>query len=171
LWKLPADDRALAVAAGCAPSIGPGAYCVRGRARLDKLASLGRPALLHLDAEGRDTWALLTGADAVDVRLWQDGRQYDIDRISLERMWSGEYAALWRGPEGLIAPLPVDTADASGAWLRTRLGIAANGIATAEDVRRFQAAHGLLSDGVIGPETMFALSAGDEGPRLQRVLE
>ncbi len=171
LWKLPADDRAVSVAAGCAPSIGPGAYCVRGRARLDKLASLGRPALLHLDTEGRNTWALLTGADAVDVRLWQDGRQYDIDRISLERMWSGEYAALWRGPEGLIAPLPVDAADASGAWLRTRLGTAANGIAMVEDVRRFQAAHGLLSDGVIGPETMLALSAGDEGPHLQRVLE
>jgi general secretion pathway protein A len=29
----------------------------------------------------------------------------------------------------------------------------------------------LLSDGVIGPETMLALSAVDEGPRLQRVLE
>jgi general secretion pathway protein A len=113
----------------------------------------------------------LVGADAVDVRLWLDGRQLDTDRISLERLWTGEYAALWRGPEGLVAPMPVDAADASGAWLRARLGIAADKIATREDVRRFQATRGLLSDGVIGPETMLALSAGDEGPRLQRVLE
>jgi general secretion pathway protein A len=171
LWKLPTDERAVAAAAACAPNIGPGAYCVRGRARLDKLASLGRPALLHFDAEGQDTWALLVGADAVDVRLWLDGRQFDTDRIALERLWNGEYAALWRGPEGLSAPLPLDAAEASGAWLRARLGTAADKIATREDVRRFQAARGLLSDGVIGPETMLALSTGDAGPRLQRVLE
>jgi len=171
LWKLPANDRAVAVAAECAPSIAPGAYCLRGRARLDKLASLGRPVLLHLHVEGHDTWALLSGADAVDVRLWLNGTQFDTDRISLERIWTGEYAALWRGPEGLIAPLSVDAADASGEWLRTRLGITEANVATLEGVRQFQAARGLLSDGVIGPETMLALSAGDGGPRLQRVLE
>ncbi|MCI4569344.1 AAA family ATPase [Lysobacter sp. CFH 32150] len=171
LWKLPAEGPAAATAAACTPSISPGVYCLHGRARLDKLASLGRPVLLHLANEDNDAWALLLGADAVDVRLWLDGTRFDTDRISLEQMWAGEYAALWRGPDGLVAPLSIDATDASGEWLRTRLGITEANVATLEDVRQFQAVRGLLSDGVVGPETMLALSASDEGPRLQRVLE
>jgi peptidoglycan hydrolase-like protein with peptidoglycan-binding domain len=44
-------------------------------------------------------------------------------------------------------------------------------MAQAGDVRAFQAAHGLASDGVIGPETRFALAAGGPGPRLLRELD
>jgi general secretion pathway protein A len=39
-------------------------------------------------------------------------------------------------------------------------------------VRRFQRTHGLITDGVIGPETLMALSAAaGDGPRLRRPLE
>jgi len=38
-------------------------------------------------------------------------------------------------------------------------------------VRRYQRARGLTADGVIGPETLMALSSGEAGPRLLRVLE
>ena len=61
--------------------------------------------------------------------------------------WNGEYAALWRAASQ--SALPPDDGD----------------------LRRFQIAHGLAADGVVGPETRFALSANAPGPRLLRGLD
>ncbi|HEY0662789.1 MAG TPA: AAA family ATPase, partial [Lysobacter sp.] len=119
LWKLPADAAATAAVSGCAPSVAPGVYCLRGRAGLDKLVAQGRPVLLRLRNTERETWAVLLGADALRVRLWLDGQRVDTDRITLGRVWNGEYAALWRGPSDLIAPLPAD--GPAMEWVRDRL--------------------------------------------------
>ena len=178
LWQAPPEVDAATVAA-CAPSIAPGLYCLRGRARLDQLAAQGRPALLLLRSEGREAWAVLLGADAVNVRLWLGGSAFDTDRIALERAWSGDYAALWRAPSSLAEPLPAGARGPAVEWVRDRLApryLAADSAAVLdpamrEAVRRFQAERGLRSDGVVGPETLLALAAGEDGPRLLRVLE
>ncbi|WP_043801010.1 peptidoglycan-binding protein, partial [Arenimonas malthae] len=141
------------------------------------------PALLRLRGDGGEAWAVLLGADALRVRLWLGGGRFDTDRLAFERSWNGEYAALWRGPTFLLpAPTPGDSGPAVD-WihdrLRDRAGLAspeagpavldADSIAA---VRRLQAANGLVADGVVGPETLLALSAREnEGPRLRRVLD
>ena len=183
LWTVRANEAALADASQCPPVLAPGLFCLRGRASLDKLATLGRPALLRLQSGNGEAWALLLGADAVRVRLWLGGGRFDTDRLALEGAWRGDYAAIWRGP-AFLAPLPA-AGDSGPAvdWihdrLRDRAGLdtpdagpavldAASGVA----VRRVQTAHGLVADGVIGPETLLALSSGDsDGPRLRRVLD
>ena len=178
LWQVPRAIDAN-TGAGCTPSIAPGLYCLRGRARLDKLAVQGRPALLHLRGQDREAWAVLLGADAVNVRLWLSGDAFDTDRIALERAWSGDYVALWRAPSSLIEPLRTNARGPSVEWIRDRLApryLAADSAAVLDStmlaaVRRFQAERGLVSDGVVGPETQLALAAGEDGPRLQRVLE
>lgn len=170
-WQLPTDEAAVAAASRCVPPIAPGVYCLRGEASLEKLIEFGRPVLLHLRLGVRDPWVLLSGVDANKVRLSLDGTSFDTERAALERLWTGEYAAVWRGPEGLGSSLSPRAGGVRGEWLRQRLGATAAGGASIEDVRRFQTARGLLSDGVVGPETMLALSSGDEGPRLQPVLE
>ena len=183
LWTVRANEAALADAANCPPVLAPGLFCLRGRASLDKLAALGRPALLRLQSREGDAWAVLLGADAVRVRLWLGGGRFDTDRLALERAWRGDYAALWRGP-AFLAPQPV-SGDSGPAvdWihdrLRDRAGLdtADAGPAILDDaslvaLRRVQTAHGLVADGVIGPETLMALSSGDsDGPRLRRVLD
>lgn len=183
LWAVRASEASLADVAECPPVLAPGLFCVRGRASLDKLTALGRPVLLRLHSGEGDAWAVLLGADALRARLWLGGRRFDVDRLALDRHWRGDYAALWRGPEFLAAlPLPGDSGPAVD-WIHDRLrdragltlpeaGPAVLDAGSVAAVRRLQGAHGLVADGVVGPETLLALAAQDaDGPRLRTELD
>ncbi|MBB6598729.1 ExeA family protein [Luteimonas sp. MC1825] len=180
-WDLPTTLDDARAASACARVLAPGAYCVRGNAHLDRLVAIGRPALLQLEADGRQAWALLQAADGGRARLLLDGRTLDVDRATLQQAWTGRYAAVWRAPVAL-ADAPVQGQQGVAVdWLRARLvteGVAvqaADGTVfdadLAASVLRFQRARGLAVDGVVGPETLFALAVNDAGPRLARTLD
>jgi general secretion pathway protein A len=151
--------------ADCKPSIATGLHCLRGHARLDALVALDRPVLLHLRAEGGDSWALLLGADGVDVRLQLDELVFDLSRLALERYWDGEYLALYRAPDGF------GDGGALPAALRDWVGRQLQAEPAAPAIRVFQQSRGIAADGVLGPETLMALAARGDGPRLQRRLD
>lgn len=120
LWQA-GDETTAADAAGCTWTLAPGLYCVRGRSRLDKLAVLGRPALLRLRVDDGEAWVLLLGADAVQVRLQLDGTVFDTGRLALEQAWDGEYIAMWRAPEFLSAPIVAGSDGPAIRWLQRQL--------------------------------------------------
>ena len=165
------------VASACPPAIEAGLYCLRGRATLDKLFAHGRPALLRLRAgNGASGWAFLIGADALRVRLQLGDDTFDTDRVALQHAWTGDYIALWRGPETLTEPLTPDGRGSAVDWVRAHLqpayaGPAVLDAAMRDAVRTFQRAHGLDTDGVIGPETLLALAAREPGPQLRTHLD
>ena len=183
MWAVRANEATIADAAACPPVLAPGLFCVRGRAGLDKLAALGRPALLRLYSGEGDAWAVLLGVDGLHARLSLGGGRFDVERLALDRHWRGEYASIWRGPDFLAAmPLPGEAGPAVD-WihdrLRDRVGLTLPeaGPAVLDEgsrvaVRRLQTAHGLVADGVIGPETLLALAARDDiGPQLRTELD
>lgn len=178
LWELPTDAASVDRAAQCPLAITAGTYCLHTRASLDRLVAQDRPALLRLRSGTHERWAMLLGADATHARLSLDGQEIDVERIALARFWNGEHATVWRGPDPL--PLPWTGDAAASEWVRARLVprylSADAGAATASElqaaVRRFQGDRGLLSDGLIGPETLAALAAMDDGgPHLRKGLE
>lgn len=184
LWQIDAQTADATISSNCAAAIAEGVYCARGRADLDTLAALTRPATLRLRAGDREAWALLLGADAINVRLQVGGDVFDTPRLALEPLWNGEYAALWPAPTVFDAatslPFPAGATGPGVDWVDSRLQSqhptrsrdpGTVDAAMAGTIRRFQRAHGLVADGLIGPETMMALATGLDGPRLLRVLE
>jgi general secretion pathway protein A len=182
LWMLRAEEADSRSAARCPLQVAPSVYCLRGKGTLSKLNALRRPVILRLTEGRAEAWAVLLGIGRDKARLALAGSTFDVARDDLERAWSGDYWAVWRAP-----PLSNGTlrrGDAGGAvdWVRERLletgdatfdvmGPAYYDAAMDAGVRRLQSAHGLVPDGIVGPETLFALDARDEeGPRLRRSL-
>jgi general secretion pathway protein A len=183
LWTLRADQADQRSAMRCPLQVAPGVYCLRGSGSLTKLSSLRRPVILRLSDGERGAWAVLLGVSDSRVRLALAGETFDLSRAELERSWLGEYYALWRAPALDSGALRRGDRGAAVDWLRDRLnaggyakldsyGPAQFDAAIEAGVRRLQAAHGLVPDGIVGPETLFALSARDaDGPRLRRTLK
>ena len=176
LWNLPAQAITVDPAGPCAP-VQSDVHCVDGgSARLDPLLALDRPLLLRLRDGSASAWALLIGADARTARLRIGERVVDIDRVVLRSHWSGDYAALWRGPSILRTPPRPGDSGAAVDWVRARLGDADNAGAVydatlRQAVRTWQEARGLPADGIAGPLTLMALADDANAPRLRRTLE
>lgn len=180
LWMIRAEQLDSTTAARCASQPVPGVYCLRGGGSLTKLETLRRPVILRLSNDGVDTWAVLTGLNAKHARLMIGGETYVVGRHELERSWLGEFYALWRAPVFLASNLKRGDLGPEVEWLHSKLR--ARGLfremppqpayyddQTVSAVRSVQAAHGLVPDGIVGPETLFALTTDEaSGPRLAR---
>lgn len=183
LWKLRASQADKASAIRCPATISPGVFCLRGSGNLAKLRALGRPVVLRLRVESQDVWAVLLGADGTRVRLGVDGDTLHVAHADFEQYWLGEYFAVWRAP-AFLSGTTLRRGDVGPAveWLRQRLvkgghvsldldGPAVFDAQVETGVRTLQNANGLVPDGIVGPETMLAVTGIDEdGPRLRRRL-
>ena len=91
--------------------------------------------------------------------------------------------AVWRLPADVPSSLRPGDAGTGVAWVKQQLASMDKGKSSdagpayfdtslEERVRKLQTAYGIKPDGLIGPETLFALSSLDEsGPHLARSIE
>lgn len=181
LWTLRSREADVRSAQRCPLQLGAGVYCLRAGGTLGKLQTLRRPVLLRLTSGSREAWAVLLGLGERRVRLWIDGETVETTRARLERQWLGEFHVVWRAPAFISGNLRRGDAGAAVDWLVARL-VAAGHLSDPADgpqlfdsaleqaVRRLQQAHGLMPDGIVGPETLLAASShGSNGPRLRRL--
>jgi general secretion pathway protein A len=182
LWTLRSEDADVRTAARCPLVLALGVYCLRSSGSLSKLSTLRRPVILRLAAEGREAWGVLLGLSNHRARLAIGGETFDISRTQLEQVWLGEFHTVWRAPAFVSMPIRRGDSGPSVDWLRDilqrrdllrsdLLGPAYFDAALETGVRRLQSAHGLVPDGIVGPETLLALTAQERGgPRLRRTL-
>ncbi len=180
-WQVNADVVSVQDASSCAPLIAPGVACLRGRATLDQIARFDRPVILLLGDASRPTYAILQGVGARQLRVDLGSDHYELPRGSLAQFWSGDFIALWALPSNVPATMKQGDAGAGVSWAQARLksfdgadaetpGVFGSSLETR--VRRLQREYAIRDDGIVGPETLFALSALDEvGPRLIRTIQ
>ncbi len=182
LWRELAGAWAVDLPAGdpCAPTSKLPVRCYRtGSATLALIQLFDRPGLLTLvDPQGRAAHARLVGLDAQSAWLAAGERHWTLPLDQLAGLWRGEYATLWRPPEGYARPLadsatgPAVQALADGLARQRHEAAPAPGAVLDEALRQrlaaFQFAQGLKPDGVAGPTTFMLLNRalGVAEPRL-----
>jgi general secretion pathway protein A len=181
LWQVDATRVNVRQAVRCPAWIDAGLACLRAGGNLARLRALDRPVLLVLRDGERAQAALLLGLDGTRARLDLGTREVTVSLAELERHWLGEFNAIWRVPFTVNGTIATGARGPAVAWIRQalqRFGTLASGMGEAdvydadvEDaVRRVQMQFGLLPDGIVGPETLLALSTRDPaGPRLARL--
>lgn len=180
-WELPADVEP-SLSNGCPRDLGGDWLCFRGSGSFSKLRQFGRPVLLLLRQGESAVPVMLSAMDRERALLELPAGSAVVDRNVLREFWGGEYRALNRLPAGFPATLRQGDEGPAVLWVRDQLDRALGEEASLEAsvairfdqdverrIRRVQEKHGLLADGIVGPETWFALACyADEGPRLGR---
>lgn len=187
-WQVDAEAVSVRDASRCPASVAPGVACLRGSATLEQIQRFDRPLILVLEhGKGGDAtpaaYALLQGIGRTRVRLDFAGERFELERGSLPRFWDGEFVALWRLPPEVPTSLKRGDTGAGVAWLLDRLATFDGGADAKthgatfdaeleQRLRKLQQAYAIKDDGIVGPETLFALSALDDaGPHLARTVE
>jgi len=179
-WQVKSSDVAVREAARCQSAIFPGLNCLRGHATLEQLARFDRPLILSLQSGAVRGYALLRGVADDHATLNFLGNNVRLSTARLDDFWNGDFIAIWRLPDQVPGTLRVGDAGPGVAWIKTQVarmdgakapdaGPAYFDATLEERIRKLQIAYGIHPDGIVGPETLFALSALDEsGPHLAR---
>jgi general secretion pathway protein A len=175
LWgiTLPASGTA------CDDLVQHGLACYDGRSSWATLRLLDRPALLALpDAGGTPRYVVLEALAGDQPRLATEGEAHNVTLAALGNRWFGDYTVLWKPPPGQRLLRPGQRAPLV-TWLRDRLDTFDGTPSVFSDAQqydaaleqrviRYQTAHGLAPDGLVGARTLLQLASPDTpGPRLQ----
>lgn len=175
LWHEPDQSKELLLA--CEGMTARGFACLTERGNWARVKNLGLPVILVLRAEG-DKHVLLRGINRQRILLGAGSNSQWFQRDKVDELWMGEYIVAW--PQSPDWPPQIRRGDNSAAmdivfsmaalaeppWQGLRNG---QFDLTFENwLKSFQQSHGLLADGIVGPQTLLYLMApGIAEPRLE----
>ena len=168
-----------AVRRACEERRATGFACVQDKGSWSRINRLGLPVILVLQQPDR-RHVVLSGMDQQHVLLGAREDQRLVPRERVEAVWMGEYFVAWpqpidwpgeirRGDSGRAVDIVLEMATmADEPWQQ---GTAFN--ASFESwLLTFQRQHGLVADGIIGPQTLLYLMAPTiTEPRLTTLLK
>lgn len=179
-WQVGSEKIGVEEASQCEAVIFPGFNCVGGTGSLEQVARFDRPVILELDGIQGSPQVLLLGVGATQVRLLVNSRPVELSREAFATVWHGHFYAPFRLPPELPPVMRQGSTGPGVAWLDEQLrrvgGV--EGGHRGEDnrvfdadmrrrVRALQRRFGIPDDGIVGPETLFALTSLDTaGPHL-----
>jgi general secretion pathway protein A len=175
-WQLPANS-----ADPCVTALAQQLQCYRTtKLNLPLLRQLARPGILALQANDNPSSTATVYAVLLDLgentAILQIGDQRQTVSLStLLRRWRGEFATLWRAPEGYSPVADLGAKSPAISLLRQQLdqldglpasSLPANAVNTQQldtalkqRLRDFQRTHGLVADGLPGPMTYMQLES------------
>jgi general secretion pathway protein A len=144
------------------------------------IRQLARPGAVTLDAAtGKPSYAVLTGLTDTSATLSAAGTEQTVTLSALAQRWNGDFATLWRAPEGYKGRIEDGAGGPVVEWVVARMatlrgapapkGRAVLSPALKNEIRAFQLAQGLPADGRPGPLTIMQLNraTGVDEPRLR----
>lgn len=173
LWQEP--DKAKGLLLACEGVAATGFACLRESGNWAKVRKLGLPVILVLRSDG-DKHVLLRGMDGQRVLLGAGSAPRYFRQQQVDELWLGEYIVAW--PQSSDWPDQIRRDDQNAA-VDIVLSMAARadppwqGKAEFNQqfetwLKTFQRNHGLLDDGIVGPQTLLYLMAPTiVEPRLQ----
>ncbi len=155
-------------------------HCFSKPLSLPLIRQLGRPGIATLDTPtGKPSYAILSALNDQTATLRAAGTEQTVTLDALAQRWQGEFATLWRAPEGYAGRSKDGQGGPAIEWVAQRIA-AAKGTpprpgaprldpTLRSEIRSFQLAQGLPPDGRPGPMTYMQLNrmAGIEEPRLR----
>ena len=159
-----------------------GLLCMVEQGNWNTLRQFDRPAILQLVApDGRRVPVVLRHLDDSIAEIIVDNELYRLDIEQVERNWYGDYTLLAQGPPGGRLYMKIGARAPVVSWLRQQLEQAQGLSIPASDpldfdyalqkqVLAFQRNHGLVTDGIVGKNTMIHLNTASGREDIPRLL-
>jgi hypothetical protein len=142
--------------------------CFKSFANLASLANYDRPAILTFHTQSGEAYYLtLVKLDDRSATLMFPGGPVRVGLKDIEARWRGEFRLLWRtAPQGANLLMQGSSGPAVSWLTEALIGAGLSGVEKSESfngavvraVQRFQQAHGLKADGIVGRQTIIQLN-------------
>jgi general secretion pathway protein A len=179
LWRV--DLEAAEAAGACDRGRVGDLQCMATTGGWSRLRRLDLPAVIELTApRGGRRYATMVALGEQGTTLDLDGRRHTFAPRDVDRYWEGGFIVLWRVPELSAVPIVPGARGKDVEWLRRRMDAidGRSGAARARDlfdrelrarVIDFQRSASLVTDGIVGHETLTHLSGVARDPDVPRL--
>jgi general secretion pathway protein A len=164
----------------CQQARSQGLQCLLGQGTITTLRGLDRPAVLKLYGEnGQEHYVTLLSLDEDQATITMGDATRVTTPEELAKKWLGEYALLWKSPEGYQNPLRPGQRSRFVPWVESSLALLEDAGPSrrrntlfdeklARAVKKFQFDQGIQPTGIVGPETVIRIlnATGTDDPTL-----